>query len=102
MGRGAKEGAAQQTRKRTTQVRSDHPVLEWMLRRSWSNRAAASGRAGYGWLNGITALLALPASIVAGLLWQVVGPAAPFMFGALMAGVAVMMLAQMSATPATW
>ena len=57
--------------------------------------------AGYGWLNGMTALLALPASVIAGLLWQTIGPAAPFVFGALMAGVAVVMMARLCALPAT-
>ena len=33
---------------------------------------------GYGWFNATVAIMALPASLVAGLLWQNVGPAAPF------------------------
>jgi MFS family permease len=39
----------------------------------------------YGILNAITGLALLPASIVAGLLWDAVGQAAPFWFGALCA-----------------
>ncbi len=36
----------------------------------------------------MTGLAALPASIIAGLLWQKVGPAAPFFYGAVMAALA--------------
>jgi MFS family permease len=37
---------------------------------------------GYGWLNGTIGLMALPASLIAGLLWQAVAPSAAFAFGA--------------------
>lgn len=47
---------------------------------------------GYGWLNGTIGIMALPASLLAGILWQVWGPAAPFFFGATLAGVAVLLL----------
>lgn len=50
---------------------------------------------GYGWLNGLTAVLALPASILAGMLWQSVGPAAPFALGALLAATAAILLLRM-------
>lgn len=48
--------------------------------------------AGYGWLNGVIGLMALPASLIAGILWQVIAPAAAFVFGAFMAGVAMMLM----------
>jgi MFS-type transporter involved in bile tolerance (Atg22 family) len=35
-----------------------------------------------------TGLAALPASVIAGLLWQKVGPAAPFLYGAATAALA--------------
>jgi MFS family permease len=53
----------------------------------------------YGLLAAIIGLMALPASLLAGVLWQGVGawpglgPAAPFLFGAALAGVACLMLA---------
>ena len=47
---------------------------------------------GYGWFNATVALMALPASLVAGLLWQNVGPAAPFYWGAALAGAAALLL----------
>ena len=52
----------------------------------------------YGTYDAVIGLLSLPASLLAGLLWQGVGswegfgPAAPFAFGATMAGVAAVML----------
>ena len=46
----------------------------------------------YGILNGATGLALLPASVVAGLLWDRVGPAAPFWFGAVCAVAAVLLL----------
>jgi len=42
----------------------------------------------YGWLNTAIGLVALPASLLAGILWQRVSPAAPFLFGAVAAGLA--------------
>lgn len=47
---------------------------------------------GYGWLNGTIGIVALPASLAAGILWQTFGPAAPFLFGAGLAGLAVSLL----------
>jgi len=49
------------------------------------------GRA-YGIYNTLVGLLALPASVIAGFLWDRVNPAAPFSFGALMAIVAALLL----------
>jgi MFS family permease len=45
------------------------------------------GRA-YGVYNAAIGLVALPASVAAGFLWDKVNPAAPFLFGSLMAGIA--------------
>jgi MFS family permease len=45
------------------------------------------GRA-YGIYNATIGLITLPASIIAGILWDKVNPAAPFLFGALTAGLA--------------
>ena len=39
----------------------------------------------YGTYNAALALLDLPASIIAGVLWQTINPAAPFLFGAILA-----------------
>jgi MFS family permease len=36
----------------------------------------------YGLFHGIVGITLLPASVIAGWLWQVVNPAAPFLFGA--------------------
>ena len=47
---------------------------------------------GYGILNMATGLVLLPASILAGLLWDGVGPHAPFWFGAACAAAAVVLL----------
>ncbi|MBI1863479.1 MFS transporter [Candidatus Microgenomates bacterium] len=49
------------------------------------------GRA-YGVYNAVVGLVTLPASLIAGLLWDKVNPAAPFMFGALMATIAAVVL----------
>lgn len=62
---------------------------------------AAQRGTGYGWLNGIIGIVALPASFVAGILWQIWGPPAPFLFGAFLAGLAVVLLLRLRAdTPA--
>lgn len=53
---------------------------------------AAQRATGYGILNMATGLVLLPASIVAGLLWDGVGPQAPFWFGAACAAAAVVLL----------
>ena len=55
----------------------------------------------YGLYNAAVGLTALPASVIAGVLWQGVGPwsgfgpSAPFVFGAVMAGLAVLVLSRM-------
>lgn len=54
--------------------------------------AAARGTA-YGWLNGLTGLMALPASLVMGAVWQRFGPSAGFGLGAGLAVLAALMLA---------
>lgn len=51
------------------------------------NRATA-----YGLYYGVVGLVALPASVLAGSLWAWVSPAAPFYFGAGLAGVAALLL----------
>ena len=47
-----------------------------------------------GWHGTLVGLSLLPASLVAGLLWKFVGPAAPFAFGAAMALAAAVLLAK--------
>lgn len=49
------------------------------------------GRA-YGVYNAAIGLVALPASVAAGFLWDKVNPSAPFIFGAVMAGMAAVIL----------
>ncbi len=51
------------------------------------NRATA-----YGLYYGVVGLVALPASVLAGSLWAWVSPAAPFYFGAILAGIAALLL----------
>jgi len=53
--------------------------------------AARRGTA-YGLYNTVVGLAAFPASLVAGLLWDALGPAAPFLLGASLAGGALVML----------
>lgn len=54
----------------------------------------------YGLYNATVGLLALPASLIAGVLWQAFGAPAPFLFGGVMALVAsVLLLLQMRAVP---
>jgi len=43
----------------------------------------------YGIFHGVVGITLLPASVIAGWLWQVVSPAAPFYFGAILAFIAV-------------
>ena len=45
--------------------------------------------AAYGLFHGVVGITLLPASLIAGWLWQVVNPAAPFFFGAIMAFLAM-------------
>jgi len=44
----------------------------------------------FGVYNGVVGMTLLPASLIAGWLWQSVGPAAPFYFGAALAGLSAM------------
>ena len=46
----------------------------------------------YGLYNAVVGLMALPASVLAGILWQLFGPAAPFVSGAVLALIAVGLL----------
>ncbi len=46
----------------------------------------------YGIYNSVIGLIALPASVIAGFLWDSVNPSAPFFFGAAMAGIATILL----------
>lgn len=55
---------------------------------------SAQRGAGYGWLNSTIGLMALPASLIAGLLWQAIAPSAAFLFGAGMAGIALLIMAR--------
>lgn len=48
--------------------------------------------AAYGLYSAATGVAALPASLIAGLLWNRVSPAAPFLFGAALAGLALLAL----------
>jgi MFS family permease len=48
----------------------------------------------YGLYNAVVGLMAFPASLLAGLLWQGLGPGTPFLAGALLALVAAALLAQ--------
>jgi MFS family permease len=48
--------------------------------------------AAYGLYNGAVGIAALPASLIAGVLWQSVSPAAPFIFGGAVAVVATLLL----------
>jgi MFS family permease len=47
----------------------------------------------YGTYNAVIGLLAFPASLIAGLLWQWFGPSAPFFFGGVLALIAVALMA---------
>jgi len=44
----------------------------------------------YGLYHGAVGVTLLPASVIAGVLWQVIDPSAPFFFGAAMAGAAML------------
>jgi MFS family permease len=50
------------------------------------------GRA-YGIYNASIGIIALPAGLIAGYLWDTVSSASPFLFGSLMAGIATLLLA---------
>lgn len=60
---------------------------------------AALRATGFGILNFGIAMAVLPASVIAGLLWDAVAPAAPFWFGAACAVVAVAVLAAVRPAP---
>lgn len=55
---------------------------------------APSARRGtaFGWYNTAIGITALPASLIAGVLWQAYGPRSPFIFGAALAGVGCLLL----------
>ncbi len=46
----------------------------------------------YGIYNSVIGLIALPASVIAGFLWDAIGAPAPFFFGAAMSGIATILL----------
>jgi MFS family permease len=50
----------------------------------------------YGIFNAAVGVMALPASLIAGLLWNRISPAAPFAFGAALAGLALLGLSMVS------
>src|SRR6185369_6230947 len=52
----------------------------------------------YGVFNAAIGIMALPASVLAGLLWQFIGPSAPFIFGALLALLAVILFSRWNAS----
>ena len=77
-----------------------HGLVEGNARAYVADLAGAEARgAAYGLYHAVVGLLTLPASLIAGLLWQGVGgwagfgPAAPFWFGAGLAGLAAGLLA---------
>jgi MFS family permease len=55
----------------------------------------------YGLYNAAVGVMALPASLVAGILWHRISPAAPFAFGAALAGLALLGLWFVPLTPAS-
>lgn len=61
------------------------------VERAYVADLVASARRGtaYGFYHGAVGLSALPASIIAGVLWDNIGPAAPFYLGAVLAAVAL-------------
>jgi len=72
-----------------------HGLVEGNARAFVADLAGAEGRgAAYGLYHAVVGLATLPASLIAGALWQGVGrwpgfgPSAPFLFGALLAGLA--------------
>ncbi|MGE0228373.1 MAG: MFS transporter [Dehalococcoidia bacterium] len=68
-------------------------ATEGMSRAFVADLSPAGGRgASFGWFHLATAVTALPASVVAGVLWTTVGPEAAFMFGSACALVAFALL----------
>ncbi len=51
--------------------------------------------AAYGLYNGAVGIMMLPASLIAGVLWQQFGPQAPFIFGAAVATIGALLLAKL-------
>ena len=75
-----------------------HGLVEGNARAFVADLAGVEGRgAAYGLYHAVVGLATLPASLIAGVLWQGVGgwagfgPAAPFLFGAALAGVATLL-----------
>ncbi|MBP6787739.1 MAG: MFS transporter [Candidatus Promineofilum sp.] len=75
-----------------------HGLVEGNARAFVADLAGAEGRGvAYGLYHAVVGLATLPASLIAGVLWQGVGdwagfgPAAPFLFGAALAGVAALL-----------
>ncbi|MDP4286963.1 MAG: MFS transporter [Bacteroidota bacterium] len=56
--------------------------------------------AAYGIYNGAVGIAALPASLIAGILWQLISPAAPFLFGGAIAVIATILLGTVKETKA--
>jgi MFS family permease len=84
---------------------ADSVALLWILYGTYYGVSEAVGRAlvadlaptdlratGYGIVNAVVGLAVLPASIIAGLLWDRIAPSAPFWFGAVCAAFAVVLL----------
>ncbi len=77
-----------------------HGLVDGNARAFVADLAGAEGRgAAYGLYHAVVGLLALPASLIGGILWQGVGgwagfgPSAPFLFGAILAGAAALLFA---------
>jgi MFS family permease len=51
--------------------------------------------AAYGLYNGAVGIMLLPASLIAGILWQQFGPQAPFIFGAIVAAIGALLLSRL-------
>jgi MFS family permease len=71
-----------------------HGATKGVERALVADLVPASGQRGaaYGTYNAILGLAALPASVIAGILWQTLTPAAPFLLGAALALLAVLLL----------
>ncbi len=77
-----------------------HGLVDGNARAFVADLAGAEGRgAAYGLYHAIVGLIALPASLIGGILWQGIGswtgfgPSAPFLFGAVLAGAAATLFA---------
>lgn len=65
-------------------------LVEGMARAYVADLVPAERRGtAYGLFHGAVGLSVLPASVIAGILWQRINPAAPFFFGAIMASIAL-------------